>query len=209
MASEAGHHVPGRHTTEAYAQALRDELEHLWSDLAQAYRLSHATPPEQSMGCLGLIGRIQTITDHVGPCPPEKISMPFLLTGMYEQVHAAIGVTAPVPEEAHRGAREYVAGPRRRASVTDHRAEATERARRYVHGLNAQQRYALSRHGYDPDLPPRGVSGPPGAIKGARDICLRNHVCELDGVEIDGHGGTDLTPGSTSCIYCDYERPNP
>ena len=92
--------------------------------------------------------------------------------------------------------------------MTDHQAETTERARRYVHGLNAQQQDALARRGYNPDLPPRGVSGPPGAFTGAHSIPLRNHVCELDGVEIDGHGGSGLDPGSTCCIYCDYEGPN-
>jgi hypothetical protein len=75
--------------------------------------------------------------------------------------------------------------------------------------MNAEQRAALARHGYDPDLPARGVSGPPGTIRGANGVLLRNHVCELDGIEIDGHEGSDLDPGSTSCIHCDYEGPNP
>ena len=93
--------------------------------------------------------------------------------------------------------------------MTGHRAETTEQARRYVDSLNTQQREALARHGYNPDLPPRGVSGPPEAFTGANGIPLRNHICELDGVEIDGHGGTDLDAGSTSCIYCDYLGRNP
>lgn len=76
-------------------------------------------------------------------------------------------------------------------------------------GVTPEQREALVRHGYDPDLPPRGVSGPPGTIEGAHGVLLRNRVCELDGVEIDGHEGSDLDPGSTSCIHCPYEGPNP
>ena len=99
---------------EVYAQALRKELEHLWGDLAEDYRMSRATPPEKSMGCLGRIGRIQTITKLIGPCPPEKIQMPFLLTGMYERVHADIGLTATVPEEMLRHSREYVVESQRR-----------------------------------------------------------------------------------------------
>lgn len=99
---------------ETYAQALRDELEHLWDDLAEDYRMSRANPPEQSMGCLGRIERIQEITKLVGPCPPENIPMSFLLTGVYERVHSEIGVAAPVSEETLRKAREYVAAAERR-----------------------------------------------------------------------------------------------
>lgn len=75
-------------------------------------------------------------------------------------------------------------------------------------GTPEEERTALIRHGYDPDLPPRGIAGPPGTIKGAVEL-LRNHVCVLDGLEIDGHEGDDLDPGSTRCIHCDYEGPNP
>lgn len=98
-----------------YAQALRDELEHLWGDLAEDYRMSRANPPEQSMGCLGRIDRIQAITKLVGPFPPENVPMPFLLTGVYEKVHAQIGIEATVPEDTLRAAREYVAESKRRA----------------------------------------------------------------------------------------------
>lgn len=93
--------------------------------------------------------------------------------------------------------------------MSDHRNEMIRRAREYVNGLTNSQRNALTRHGYDPDVPPRGVSGPPGMFTGAYGTPLRNHVCTLDGVEIDGHCGSDLDPGSTSCIHCDYEGPNP
>jgi hypothetical protein len=88
-------------------------------------------------------------------------------------------------------------------------AEAHLHAQSLVRLLTAQQREALTRHDYDPDLPPRGIAGPPGSFTGAYDIQFRNRVCELDGIEIDGHEGSDLDPGSTSCIHCDYEGPNP
>jgi hypothetical protein len=85
-----------------------------------------------------------------------------------------------------------------------------ETARALVESLTEDQRAALARHGYDPDLPPRGVTGPPDEVtNGAHGIRLRNRVCELDGIEIDGHAGSDLDPGSTSCIHCPYEGPNP
>jgi hypothetical protein len=43
---------------------------------------------------------------------------------------------------------------------------------------------------------------PPGTM-------LRSHVCELDGILIDGHEGSDLDYTSTSCIHCDYEGDHP
>ena len=76
--------------------------------------------------------------------------------------------------------------------------------------LTTEQREALTRHGYDPDLPARGVTGQPEQVTvGAYGIRLRNRVCTLDGIEIDGHEGSDLDPNSTCCIHCDYEGPNP
>lgn len=98
---------------EIYAEALRGELVNLWTDLADACRVSRADPPEKSMQCEGLIGRIQRITRLVGPLPAEEVEMPFLLTGMYEKVHAEIGITATVPEETLQAAREYVAKVKR------------------------------------------------------------------------------------------------
>lgn len=88
----------------------------------------------------------------------------------------------------------------------------------YTIDLTPEAWVALERHGYDPLLPARGVAGPPGRIDGA--LCgtvdgvmvrlpLRNRVCLLDGIEVDGHERSDLDPGSTACIHCDYEGPHP
>lgn len=88
-------------------------------------------------------------------------------------------------------------------------AETTEGARRYVDGLNAQQRDALTRYGYTPTSRREASADHHERFTGAHRIPLRNHVCELDGVEIDRHGGTDLNAGLTSCIYYDYEGRNP
>ena len=85
--------------------------------------------------------------------------------------------------------------------------------------MKPEQYAALQRHGYDPDALPCGATYtrsptrtwpltgmadeyPPGTM-------LRSHVCELDGILIDGHEGSDLDPGSTSCIHCDYEGDHP
>jgi hypothetical protein len=63
-------------------------------------------------------------------------------------------------------------------------------------------REALVRHGYDPDARPSGAIGdPPATWRGWNDVLLRQHVCELDGIEIDGHVDSDLDPGG-GCMYC-------
>lgn len=80
----------------------------------------------------------------------------------------------------------------------------------YTIDLTTEAWVALVRHGYDPSLPPRGVAGPPRGIEGrviawdgGKPICLplRNRVCELDGVEVDGHESSDLDPHG-DCIHC-------
>lgn len=83
---------------------------------------------------------------------------------------------------------------------------------------NNEQLVALIRHGYAPDA---FASGATGRSQGdtstwdsahadpAERVLLRYHVCFLDGIEIDGHEGSDLDPGSSSCIHCPYEGPNP
>jgi hypothetical protein len=76
----------------------------------------------------------------------------------------------------------------------------------------AEVRAVLRRHGYNPDLAPRGVSGPAGefpgyrrAIGGGLDrVSLRNWVCGLDGIGIDGHSDPDNTG---LCIFCGRELP--
>lgn len=86
--------------------------------------------------------------------------------------------------------------------------------------MDDEQRRVLIAHGYDPDLRPRGVAGGPERVRVsyAKEPIgrswhgwpyLRNHVCELDGVEIDGHEMSDLDaigPGS-QCLHCDYVIP--
>lgn len=72
--------------------------------------------------------------------------------------------------------------------------------------LNQKQREALSRHGYDPDALPSGISGgAPRTWRGYNDVLLRQHVCDLDGIEIDGHEGSDLDLGG-GCMHCRKER---
>lgn len=73
-------------------------------------------------------------------------------------------------------------------------------------------RALLVKHGYPPDLRPRGVTGPPGEITNgyksrAGQIVptrLRNWVCVLEGVIIDGHSDQDNTG---LCVLCGRELP--
>lgn len=72
-------------------------------------------------------------------------------------------------------------------------------------------RALLAKHGYDPDAMPCGTTYRPATstYRNIQGVLLRSYVCELEGVQIDGHEGSDLDPGSTACIHCDYEGPNP
>lgn len=94
-------------------------------------------------------------------------------------------------------------------SVTDDDAKAAAMKRKAAEltaSYSSEQREALARHGYDPDVPPRGMTGPPGeAVIGSNGGRLRNRVCELDGVEIDGHRPSDLGGGDAMCIHCGKE----
>lgn len=91
-----------------YVDALREELMYLWTDLAEAYRMSRATPPESSPGFENVARRIHAITALVGPISTDQIEMPFLLTGMYEKVHADMGLQVSVPEDCLADARAYM-----------------------------------------------------------------------------------------------------
>lgn len=76
-----------------------------------------------------------------------------------------------------------------------------------VDTLDDAQRDALTRHGYDPAALPAGVSGGrPRTWPGMGGILLRPHVCELDGITIDGHRGSDLDPTDPACLHCRQPR---
>jgi hypothetical protein len=78
------------------------------------------------------------------------------------------------------------------------------------HYVSDEAHQALQRHGYPADYAPRGVTGDPGfSFRSTMcdpdgklvDIMLRNRVCQLDGIEVDGHAPSDLDPGG-GCLYC-------
>lgn len=76
--------------------------------------------------------------------------------------------------------------------------------------LTQEQRDALVRRGYDPDAKPSGIAvntargQKPDIWRGAYNVLLRHRVCVLDGIEIDGHRGSDLDPGDPTCIHCGW-----
>ncbi|MFI6290101.1 hypothetical protein ACIBEJ_00865 [Nonomuraea sp. NPDC050790] len=91
---------------------LRQELVELWHDLAEAHLHSRSKPPELSRECRQLIRRIKTITSVAGAVAPGQIDMRLLLTGLYQRIHAELGVNVEVPEGLIQHARDYVAGGR-------------------------------------------------------------------------------------------------
>lgn len=85
-------HAPSE--LETLREALRGELYFLWRDLDQA--IQTAINGKWSMHCDSLVERIKGITKLVGPTPWEEILLPLLEQGVYQRIHAEIGVDAPV-----------------------------------------------------------------------------------------------------------------
>ncbi|WP_431038902.1 hypothetical protein ACQYWQ_29750 [Streptomyces sp. P6-2-1] len=74
--------------------ALQEELAHLWRDLDDARH--GAVNGYWSMRCDWLVSRIKRITPLVGPTPYQHIQTPLLEQGIYQRVHAELGMPAPV-----------------------------------------------------------------------------------------------------------------
>ena len=74
--------------------AARWELELLWNDLHDARQ--SAANGEWSIRCDGLAARIRMFTKLVGPTPWEKIPIRLLEDGVYQRIHAGMGVDAEV-----------------------------------------------------------------------------------------------------------------
>ena len=87
---------------EILRSALRDELGYLWTDLQAARR--SAIRDGWSMQCDWLVERIKTITPLVGPTPWTELDIELIEDGVYQRIHAEIGVDAPYDED---GVREH------------------------------------------------------------------------------------------------------
>lgn len=93
---------------ETLRTALREELSCLWTDLQTARR--EAINGTWSMHCDWIEGRIKTITPLVGPTPWTELDIQLIEDGLYQRIHAEIGVAAPYDEEGVRKHREWLDG---------------------------------------------------------------------------------------------------
>lgn len=80
-------------------RACRDELECLWSDLEIA-RHSAIPPGAWSISCEQLEARIKILTRLVGPTWWAKVAIPLHELGIYQRIHADMGIEAEVDMEA-------------------------------------------------------------------------------------------------------------
>jgi hypothetical protein len=83
---------------EKLREAAKDELALLWHDLSEEVRLAYRN--EWSMGCDSKVDRIRTLTLLVGPTAWEDVQLNLLERGIYQRVHAEMGVDAPVDAAA-------------------------------------------------------------------------------------------------------------
>ncbi|MEU7583789.1 hypothetical protein AB0B50_40130 [Streptomyces sp. NPDC041068] len=79
---------------ETLREAIRAELDSLWSDLNAAR--DAALRDRWSMRCDFLTERIKRLTALVGPTPWRDVELSLLEDGVYQRVHAELGVEAPV-----------------------------------------------------------------------------------------------------------------
>jgi hypothetical protein len=91
---------------ETLREALSEELSCLWTDLQTARRSAYKG--NWSMHCDWIEGRIKAITPLVGPTPWEKLDIQLIEDGVYQRIHAEIGVDAPYDEEGVRKHRAYL-----------------------------------------------------------------------------------------------------
>ena len=85
---------------ETLRAALTEELSCLWTDLQTARR--SAIRGGWSMHCDWIEGRIKTITPLVGPTSWTELDIELIEDGVYQRIHAEIGVDAPYDEEGVR-----------------------------------------------------------------------------------------------------------
>ena len=71
----------------------REELACLWGDLDEARR--SAINGSWSVRCDSLEERIKDLARVVGPTPWERIQIPLLELGIYQRIHADLGIDAP------------------------------------------------------------------------------------------------------------------
>lgn len=77
---------------EAYVlEVAREELGHLWFDLAELVR----DKPDDVIRRDLLILRIANLSRAVGPTPWSQVPLPLVKNGMYERTYAMVGLGFP------------------------------------------------------------------------------------------------------------------
>lgn len=74
-------------------EVAREELACLWGDLNEARR--SAINGEWSIKCDNLTERIKDLTKILGPTPWDEIQIPLLEAGVYQRIHAELGIDVP------------------------------------------------------------------------------------------------------------------
>ena len=93
--------------------ACQQELEYLWDDLETARR-NAILPGTWSMSCESVEHRIKQLTPLVGPTPWEKIQMSLLELGIYQRIHADLGIEVTVDMAKVAEMRAYIDSTRTR-----------------------------------------------------------------------------------------------
>lgn len=91
---------------DALTEAAREELNDLWHDLMRDIR--EAINGQWSMACDGTVHRIKRLTPLVGPTPWDTVPIPLLESGLYQRIHAELGIDAPVDMERVAKTRERI-----------------------------------------------------------------------------------------------------
>jgi hypothetical protein len=87
--------------------AIATELEYLWGDLSWALR--GAINGVWSQQCDNLVWRIVLLTRHTGqPTPWGDVSIELLESGVYQALHDAMGIPAPVDMQRVAKIREHI-----------------------------------------------------------------------------------------------------
>lgn len=91
---------------ETLRTAVQEELAALWSDLNIAQR--NAINGQWSIQCGHLEHRIKQLTPLVEPTPWEEIQIPLLENGVYQRIHADMGITVDVDMDRVAGVRASI-----------------------------------------------------------------------------------------------------
>lgn len=75
---------------EQLKQAVREELADLWGDLHRAQ--SYSINGRWSIACDNLEERIKNLTPLVGATPWDEIQIRLLENGVYQRIHADLGI---------------------------------------------------------------------------------------------------------------------